>query len=175
MAKAFFNTKQTNQCCGAGVTELRGATESLVNLDMTVSASSGNVTMTLTGPSTVWFGVGFYAQTMDDAPYTIIVDGTGAVSEVHRKPTGSWMLYARVLSFILWHQQWIYCIIIRSMHGFLLLSFIPARIVQIVICARLCRESNVSCTTNSISPPPDDSCAIVVALDSFRKEALHRI
>ena len=80
-AKAFFNTQQTDQCCGEGVTELRGSADTLVGLDMTVSNATGKVQITLTGPSTVWFGVGFFAETMLDAPYAIIVDGTGAVSE----------------------------------------------------------------------------------------------
>jgi hypothetical protein len=84
VVKAYFNTQQTNQCCGAGVTALAGKTDALDNtigLELAVNSMSGDVTITLTGPSTVWFGAGFFAQTMEDAPYTIIVDGTGAVSE----------------------------------------------------------------------------------------------
>jgi hypothetical protein len=53
--KAFFNTKQTEQCCGQGVTEIAGTAESLgVTVAMTVSDTE--VKFTLTGPSTVWFG-----------------------------------------------------------------------------------------------------------------------
>eukprot|EP01043_Picozoa_sp_COSAG02_P005347 COSAG02_NODE_144_length_34086_cov_65.390944_22_plen_376_part_00 len=79
--KAFFNTKQTDQCCGEGVTELSGEStaESLVSLTLSVTDKEAKIT--LRGPSTVWYGVGVYAQTMEEAPYTIIVDGTGAVSE----------------------------------------------------------------------------------------------
>ena len=40
-----------------------------------------NATITLIGPSDVWFGVGFGAKNMADEPYTIVVDGTGIVSE----------------------------------------------------------------------------------------------
>lgn len=39
------------------------------------------VTITLSGPSNVWFGVGFNALEMADTPYTIIVDGNGNVTE----------------------------------------------------------------------------------------------
>ena len=54
--KAFFNTKHTEQCCGSGVTQLAGKAASLVDLEMTVSVDA--VEVTLTGPSTVWFGAG---------------------------------------------------------------------------------------------------------------------
>jgi hypothetical protein len=40
-----------------------------------------NATITLTGPSGVWFGVGFDAENMGDTPYTIVVDGNGNVEE----------------------------------------------------------------------------------------------
>ena len=77
---AYFNTKQTKVCCGDGVAELTGTAEALIGVGLTVSNASG-VKITLSGPSNVWFGAGFFAQTMADAPYAIIVDGTGAVSE----------------------------------------------------------------------------------------------
>ena len=35
------------------------------------------VTITMTGPAGVWFGVGFDAQHMTDSPYTIVVSGAG--------------------------------------------------------------------------------------------------
>jgi len=79
--KAFYNTQESGKCCGAGVTEVHGSDDTLVGLEMTVSNTTGTVEITLTGPSTVWFGVGFFADTMEQAPYSIIVDGTGAVSE----------------------------------------------------------------------------------------------
>ena len=79
--KAFFNTKQTNQCCGEGVTALSGESTpgSLVSLKLSVTGAEA--TITLSGPSSVWYGAGLFAQTMEEAPYTIIVDGTGAVTE----------------------------------------------------------------------------------------------
>ena len=39
------------------------------------------VQITLRGPSDLWFGVGFGASAMADLPYTLVVDGTGAVQE----------------------------------------------------------------------------------------------
>jgi len=41
----------------------------------------GEVLISLRGPANVWFGVGFDAVQMLDAPYAIIVSGDGAVSE----------------------------------------------------------------------------------------------
>lgn len=79
LVKAFWNTKQSNKCCGDGVTELTGKAASLVDLELTVSAAGAKIT--LTGPSTVWYAAGFFAQTMEETPYTIVVDGAGAVTE----------------------------------------------------------------------------------------------
>lgn len=39
------------------------------------------MTITLTGPADVWFGVGFDAEEMASAPYAVVVDGAGNVSE----------------------------------------------------------------------------------------------
>lgn len=39
------------------------------------------MTISLVGPSNVWFGVGFNASAMKDAPWAIIVDGYGNVTE----------------------------------------------------------------------------------------------
>lgn len=42
----------------------------------------GVATLTMSGPSDVWFGVGFDATEMADRPYTVIVDGsTGSFHE----------------------------------------------------------------------------------------------
>jgi hypothetical protein len=35
----------------------------------------------MVGPSAVWFGVGFNASEMSDQPWTVVVDGAGAVTE----------------------------------------------------------------------------------------------
>ena len=80
-ASAFFNTKaDSNHCCGAEVQQLTGQTDSLVVVELSVSITN-NASITLTGPGGVWFGIGFFAQSMADDPYTIVVDGTGAVTE----------------------------------------------------------------------------------------------
>ena len=52
-----------------------GAESSLVDVQLAVS--NHTVTITLGGPDNVWFGVGFYAQEMFDAPYAIIVEDGG--------------------------------------------------------------------------------------------------
>jgi hypothetical protein len=78
-ASAYFNTAASNRCCGAGVEAVAGEASSLVRVQMVIGVSTINVT--LTGPADVWFGVGFFAQAMEDAPYALVVDGHGAVSE----------------------------------------------------------------------------------------------
>ena len=47
----------------------------------TAAATEKQATITLSGPSALWFGVGFDAQTMADTPYTIYVNGTGGIHE----------------------------------------------------------------------------------------------
>lgn len=42
---------------------------------------TGMAKFTLSGPSDLWFGIGFDAEAMRDTPYTFIVDGSGAVTE----------------------------------------------------------------------------------------------
>ena len=42
------------------MTQLRGEATSLIGLRMNIS--SDQVTVSVTGPSNVWFGVGFFAQ-----------------------------------------------------------------------------------------------------------------
>jgi hypothetical protein len=51
-----------------------------VRLD-TAAAAAAQATLTLEGPDGVWFGAGFNATTMADAPWTVVVDGAGAVTE----------------------------------------------------------------------------------------------
>lgn len=76
---AFFNAKTTEQCCGAGVSQITGTAQSFVDLELSVSDDTARIT--LTGPDGLWFGVGFFAQSMADLPYVVVVDGAGAVSE----------------------------------------------------------------------------------------------
>ena len=79
----FFNTISSSdgasECGGAGM--VAGATESLVNVSIGIDSVHDTVTITLSGPKDVWFGVGFNASAMKDAPWAIIVEGTGNVTE----------------------------------------------------------------------------------------------
>ena len=80
--EAVYNTGASSYAkCGGGTTKAFGRTVSLVAMNVSVDASTDLVTITLSGPSDVWFGVGFNAQAMSDAPWTIIVDGNGTVTE----------------------------------------------------------------------------------------------
>jgi hypothetical protein len=67
--------------CGEGVKVLRGQMASLVTLDAEMDLATAMVTLTLKGPSAVWFGVGFNASAMADNPWAIIVDGNGTITE----------------------------------------------------------------------------------------------
>jgi len=58
---------------------LQGGLEGLVGVE--VSHDGHEATIVLTGPDGVWFGVGFNAKAMSDAPYAIIVDGSGKPTE----------------------------------------------------------------------------------------------
>jgi hypothetical protein len=53
----------------------------LVALSLEVDGINDIVTITMSGPSEYWYGVGFNASKMADQPYAIIVDGKGAVQE----------------------------------------------------------------------------------------------
>jgi hypothetical protein len=79
----YFNKAPVKSAakCGAGVTKVMGNATSLINVLLRIDAPADKVTLTLTGPSDVWFGVGFDAQAMKDTPWAVIVDGTGKVSE----------------------------------------------------------------------------------------------
>ena len=80
-ASAVYNSNaHSTACCGAGVGgAIRGAAHSLVAVQLHLSSSTA--TITLEGPSDVWFAVGLNASSMRDAPYTIVVEADGHVSE----------------------------------------------------------------------------------------------
>jgi hypothetical protein len=61
------------------------ATFSYTGVSMTIVLDSASQTasITLQGPSSAWFAVGFNAQRMADTPYTIVVDGEAG--EVHER------------------------------------------------------------------------------------------
>jgi len=77
----FFNRlKSSTIACGASTQAVAGAASSLVHVAVALDATKDTATITLTGPSDVWFGVGFGASDMQGT-YAMIVDGTGAVTE----------------------------------------------------------------------------------------------
>ena len=84
---AYFNTKDTTTACGGGkmFTGLYNAEEAVasVTIDLDSTVTGGKATITLSGPTGNWFSFGFNAPkfSMADKPYTIVVDGTGNVSE----------------------------------------------------------------------------------------------
>ena len=62
--KAYTNTQPWEYLAGSATESLHGA--SLVNL--TVTHDGKTATITMTGPAGNWYGVGFNAQNMADAP-----------------------------------------------------------------------------------------------------------
>lgn len=56
--------------------------------DISTKSGAGVATVSISGPSTVWFGVGFDASVMSDSPYTLIVNESG-VMEQHLGTCGS--------------------------------------------------------------------------------------
>jgi len=86
--EAYFNMNVSSKvACGdtsSRAVRSKGTASSSSNnlkIHLDLDQASQNTTITLIGPSDVWFGVGFGAHSMGDMPYTIIVDGSGAVSE----------------------------------------------------------------------------------------------
>lgn len=82
--EVFFNTlTNATASCGGNATKTRlvGSTRSLIDVSIDLTEADQTAVMTVTGPSDVWFGVGFGATSMDDEPWTIVVDGNGQVTE----------------------------------------------------------------------------------------------
>jgi hypothetical protein len=86
----FYNTESGSvaQCGGreghqrvSGDFTTHSSTGDKVQVALALDAASGNVTMTLSGPADVWWGVGFGAAAMSSEPWTLVVDGTGTVTE----------------------------------------------------------------------------------------------
>ena len=74
----FFNAhtsaQKNKRACGQNIKRVSGASSSLVDLNVDIDESNDKVTITMTGPDDVWFGVGFNAQAMKDSPWAIIVE-----------------------------------------------------------------------------------------------------
>ena len=79
-----FNSATGGAACGATAakgTRVSGSMKSLTEFTVDLDSATSTATLTITGPSTVWFGVGLGAQVMKDAPNAIIVEGNGTVFE----------------------------------------------------------------------------------------------
>jgi len=94
----FWNTAGAAQCgTSRGPVHVIGSMKSIVGLtvELNQSGPSGVATITITGPSDVWFGVGFGADSMclhpdgdecpEGGPYAIIVAGDGTDGVTERK------------------------------------------------------------------------------------------
>jgi hypothetical protein len=60
--------------CSARAGLLHGRNRDLVDVAVSVDAQNDVVTLNMTGPADVWWGVGFDAQAMKDAPWAVIVE-----------------------------------------------------------------------------------------------------
>ena len=76
-AHVTFNTfKNSDVCCGAtwNTSDMIGTVEtSNINVKLNISGPTDSVTISLSGPDDVWFGIGFNATVMLDEPYALIV------------------------------------------------------------------------------------------------------
>ena len=64
--------------CGSGATLLTGAANDTavgVSLSLELDLARDTATITMTGPGSVWFSVGFNASAMKDGPWAVVVDG----------------------------------------------------------------------------------------------------
>eukprot|EP00117_Sycon_ciliatum_P044302 scpid42913/ scgid31984/ len=81
----FFNAfSNSTMLCGDNSGEAVravGSQSAEVDLHVDLDGKADKATITITGPSVGWFGVGFGATAMKDAPYAIIVNGDGTVEE----------------------------------------------------------------------------------------------
>jgi len=85
-SRALYNRQSTNIACDEsyGKPSLRYGGEALVaslGVRLSLHHNGTDARIVLSGPAGYWFGVGFDASMMSDAPYAIIVDGDGGASE----------------------------------------------------------------------------------------------
>ena len=94
--KALFNNAASTVECGSGATIFTGMANDTaigVTLSLELDVATGTATITLTGPSGVWFGVGFNASAMSEGPWAVVVNGGGdaRVSE-HKLADQGWSI-----------------------------------------------------------------------------------
>ena len=86
---AYFNKASSGENgakCGASANSFEGTLSvdsSLTTVKLALDSNKKQATITMSGPNGKYFSVGFNAPNflMNDKPYTIVVDGTGNVSE----------------------------------------------------------------------------------------------
>ena len=80
--QVIFNSATSKQSCGNSSSVALTGTSSLGDgVELGLDHNTATLIITMSGPTGVWFGVGFSAAAMKDQPYAIIVDGTGKVTE----------------------------------------------------------------------------------------------
>ena len=84
--KALFNNATSTVECGSGATLFTGSANDTavgVTLSLELDLAIETATITISGPSGVWFGVGFNASAMQEGPWAVVVDSgdDGRVSE----------------------------------------------------------------------------------------------
>lgn len=85
----YFNFAEKGATCSEGATVVGGQSISVTTLAVKLDANQAQATIKMSGPSDVWFGVGFNATAMKDAPWAIIVDGEGNVQEYKLSDQGT--------------------------------------------------------------------------------------
>ena len=82
MVNISLNMYNSNFECGKDSKVFNGEilSDPITNVGLNISISD-HVTITMRGPSNLWYGVAFNAHVMADLPYAIIVNGTGDVFE----------------------------------------------------------------------------------------------
>lgn len=78
----FYNSASEGAACGAAVGgTIGGRVDSVSSFEVQMDPTKDMVTITASGPSAAWFGVGFGAQAMKQNPWAIIMEGNGNVTE----------------------------------------------------------------------------------------------
>jgi hypothetical protein len=78
----YFNTASEGAACGGRDGGVVGGTiDSVTSVHVAIDSAKDLATITASGPSADWFGVGFGAQAMKQKPWAIIMEGDGKVTE----------------------------------------------------------------------------------------------
>ena len=81
VVEIYFNTASSELACGPTKGAVGGSFSSVTSTEVHIDAEKDLVTITATGPSADWFGIGFGAQAMKQNPWAIIMEGDGTVTE----------------------------------------------------------------------------------------------